>query len=183
MTADKAFKLKMCMPTHNGIVEKLIDELVQAIDLIEKIDDTVYTQSANGTGSVGGHFRHNFDFVLSLLNGISEGKVDYEKRERDPRIETDRQYAIDRYIVLVRRLVKILPDELCKELLVRSEIDNTTWHRSSVSREIEFVLSHTVHHHAFIVEKLAIFEVKTTANFAGAPSTLRYWQQSALTKI
>lgn len=169
----------MCVPTHSGMVEKLMDELIRAVDLIEKIDDAVYVRTANGTGSVGGHFRHDLDFVLGLLNGISEGKIDYEKRERDPRTESDRQYASERYIALVRRLVGILPDELCREVLVRSEIDDTAWHRSSVSREMEFVLSHTVHHHALIAEKLKFFGVSVPTNFGVAPSTLKYWQQSA----
>jgi hypothetical protein len=62
------------------------------------------------------------------------------------------------------------------EVLVRSEIDPDVWHSSSVGRELEYVLSHTVHHHALIAEKLAAIGVYIERHFGVAPSTLEYWK-------
>jgi hypothetical protein len=170
----------MCISTQNGLVERLIDELIRAADLIQKIDKETFVKSANGTGSVGGHFRHNLDFATSILNGISEGKIDYERRGRDVKVETDRQYAVEKYIEVIRRVIGVSPDDLNKAVLVRSEINETCWHRSSISRELEFVLSHTVHHHALISEKLAFFGIETSPDFGVAPSTLKYWEQQKI---
>jgi hypothetical protein len=158
----------------------LIDELVRAADLIQKIDDATFVKSANRTGSVGGHFRHNLDFAMSILNGILDGKIDYERRERNVRIETDRQHAIEKYVEVIRRMIGIAPEDLNKAVLVRSEINETCWHNSSIARELEFVLSHTVHHHALISEKLAFFEINTSPDFGVAPSTLRYRKQQKI---
>lgn len=166
----------MCIPVQEKLVEKLADEFVRAVDLIERIDESIYARTANGTGSIGGHFRHNLDFVANLLNGISEGKIDYEVRERDILVETEKRYAVEKYIAAIRRIVSIPSDSINRGVLIRSEIKMDCWHTSSVSRELEFVLSHTVHHHALIKEKLVSFGVEVSKNFGVAPSTLKYWE-------
>ena len=170
----------MCISTQHGLVERLIDELAWAVDMIQKIDDATFVKSAHGTGSVGAHFRHNLDFVKSAVNGILEGKIDYERRERDVQVETDKRYAIEKYIGVIRRVISIAPEDMNKAVLVQSEIEEACRHRSSVSRELEFVLSHTVHHHALISEKLASFGIETSPDFGVAPSTLRYWEQQKI---
>jgi hypothetical protein len=63
--------------------------------------------------------------------------------------------------------------------LIASEVDVVIMHRSSISREIEFVHSHTVHHHALIAEKLSSQGIETGRYFGVAPSTLEYWQAGA----
>src|SRR5687767_6327208 len=65
-------------------------------ELIKRLDDLTYIRSATGTGHVGGHFRHNLDIVNNFLIGIAERRIDYNRRERDIRIETDREYAVEK---------------------------------------------------------------------------------------
>lgn len=148
------------------LIGKIAEEFVRAARLIEALDDQSYR-------AVGGHFRHNIDFANSLLNGMLDGVIDYNCRERDPRIETDRQYAIERIIFLIRQLAEVLVTEC--ELLVASEIEPGVRHQSSVGREMEFLHSHTVHHHALVAQKLAGAGVTTAAEFGVAPSTLKFW--------
>ena len=159
------------------LTDALIDELTRGARLIEQIEDSVYCRKANGTGSIGGHFRHNLDFAGSFLNGIESGKIDYSRRERDVLTEENRFYAIERFALSIRRLRKLERDFLQRKVLVRSEIAAEFWHESSAARELEFLHSHTVHHHALIGEKLAFFGVKVTDNFGVAPSTLKFWKQ------
>jgi hypothetical protein len=159
------------------LTKVLIDELTRGARLIEQLFDSVYCRKANGTGSIGGHFRHNLDFMHSFLNGIRVGKIDYNRRERDVRTEEDRHYAVERFALAIRRLGSLEPDFLQRKVLIRSELDAEIWHESSVARELEFLHSHTVHHHALIAEKLAFFGVKVTGNFGVAPSTLKFWEQ------
>ena len=161
----------------NFLTKALIDELTRGARLIEQIEDSVYCRKANGTGSIGGHFRHNLDFADSFLNGIQSGKIDYSRRERDVRTEEDRFYAIERFALTVERLSGLEPDFLQRKVWVRSEIDARIRHESSGARELEFLHSHTVHHHALIAEKLAFFGAKVTCNFGVAPSTLKFWEQ------
>ena len=161
------------------LLRSLNEELLRGIEMIANVDDLSYRRTANGTGSVGGQFRHNLDFVNSLLNGLAEGRIDYNKRERDLRVEADREHAIEQFRLAIRRLADLSTKHFSKIVLVRSEVDATTWLMSSVVREAEFVHSHTVHHHALIAEKLAGFGLKVTQNFGVAPSTLVYWNQKA----
>ena len=163
---------------QKSLLRYLKDELVKGIEMITVVDDLSYRRVANGTGSVGGQFRHNLDFVNSLLNGIDEGRIDYSKRDRDLRVEDNREYAIERFRSTICRLSDLSPRQFSKGVLVRSEIDQTMWLRSSMEREAEFVHSHTVHHHALIAEKLAGYGISATKNFGVATSTLKYWRSS-----
>jgi len=159
------------------LTQALIDELTRGARLIERIEDSVYCRKANGTGSIGGHFRHNLDFAHSFLNGIRDGKIDYSRRARDVRTEENRFYAVERFAQTIRRLSGLETDFLQRKVWVRSEIAAEIWHQSSAARELEFLHSHTVHHHALIAEKLAFFGVKAADNFGVAPSTLKFWEQ------
>jgi hypothetical protein len=119
------------------------------------------------------------DFVGSLLRGIERGRIDYTDRQRDPRVETDRQYAFERSQTLLREIRNFDQRVMGKTVLVRSELDEATWLASSVAREVEFVHSHTVHHHALIAEKLAGFGITTDFGLGVSPSTLEYRKQMA----
>ena len=176
---NKEFETVAAEPVQNTLLTMLIDELTRGMCLITSIDDITYCRTANGTGSVGGQFRHNLDFAGCLLNGVKNGLIDYNDRERDIRVETDRQYAAMRFASVMRRLSELNPRIMGKSLLVRSEVDNCMWLPSSFAREVEFVHSHTVHHHALIAEKLAGFGVKIVENFGVAPSTLKFWERRA----
>lgn len=159
------------------LTKALIDELARGARLIERIEDDIYCRMANGTGSIGGHFRHNLDFADSFLNGIQSGKIDYARRERDVRTEKDRFYAVGRFALTIRRFNGLEPSLLQQKVWICSEIAAGIRHESSAARELEFLHSHTVHHHALIAEKLAFFGVQATDNFGVAPSTLKFWEQ------
>lgn len=161
------------------VLQMLRREFERAHDLILRLDDATYTESRNGTGSVGGHFRHDLDFADSLLKGIGTGLIDYNKRTRDTRIESDRTYAAGRCRESIEKFRDLPVSITERPIHVVSEIDDTRSFLSSVGRELEFVHSHTVHHHALIKEKLAAFGIPLDANFGVAPSTLEYWKTKA----
>ena len=170
--------------TANILVQRIVDEFMRGIELLEDLDDEIYTKTSYGVGSIGSHFRHNLDFANNLLNGISANKIDYNERERNLKVETNRQHAIERFSFLVETLKTASKLELSKEILIRSEIDETLWHASSVARELEFLHSHTVHHFALIAEKLHSFGIKVSFDFGVAPSTLKFWaEQESKTKV
>lgn len=169
----------ICLQTDNPLLRSVIAEFERGRELIDRLDDLTYRRSANGTGSVGGHFRHNLDFVNSFLNGIAEGRIDYNARERDVRVEIDRGYAVEKLGFAMCRIGSLTDEILVRLVYVRSEVDLTTWLPSSIARELEFMNSHAVHHHALIAEKLAGFGIAVTKTFGVAPSTLEYWKTKA----
>ncbi len=148
-------------------VQHLASELMRSVAIIRGLSEPIYKM-------VGAQFRHNLDFVNALLNGVAEQRIDYNARQRDPNVETIPSYAIEQMLFAVRRLVEFRPGVLHRLVLVRSEINEEKWHTSSVSRELEFLHSHTVHHHALIAKILS-----SAGHFIGeeigvAPSTLRF---------
>ena len=157
------------------MIERLITELENGIEMTADLDDATYRCRRDGESPIGAHIRHNLDFVNALLNGIAERQVDYTSRLRDPRVENDREYAIAQLAFACRRL-RALDDQLIAHLVVvRSEIDEDVWHTSSLSREIEFLHSHTVHHYALIKQLIEDDIGPAVAKgFGIAPSTLRF---------
>lgn len=167
----------ICVSSPNSLVKNLAEEFFRGARLIGKIEDSIYKQTANGTGSIGGHFRHNLDFANAFLNGIRMGKIDYNRRERDVRVEEKRLYAMKRFASMIYRFRNLPPEIFQKKVAVRSEIDVEFWHESTAMRELEFLHSHTVHHHALIADKLSRFGVEISGDFGVAPSTLKFWAQ------
>lgn len=155
--------------------ESLIAEIRRGIVLIEQLDDSNYAAKPNGNAGVGEHFRHNLDFANSLFKGIESGRVDYSGRERDVRVETDRNHATDCFEDLIDSLDRLESKEFDLKLSVRSEVDEELWLESSLARELEFLHSHTVHHYALIAAKLSLLGIPAPEGFGVAPSTLKYW--------
>jgi uncharacterized damage-inducible protein DinB len=165
--------------------------LEQGIRLIERLDDAAFTRAPEGPfrGGIGCQFRHCLDLYDCFLRGIEEGRVDYSARERDEGVERDRARAAGAARRLIDRLTQVDAARLGDRLLVRSEIEpqgaSELWNPSSVGRELQFLLSHTVHHYALIAAMLTQQGLRTQdevgelAEFGVAPSTLRYWRQSA----
>ncbi|MEQ1763291.1 MAG: hypothetical protein ABL984_09120 [Pyrinomonadaceae bacterium] len=159
---------------RNGLGQALIGQLQTAKDLIANLDDADYS---GGAGSIGAHFRHNLNFVEAVIAGISSRSIDYANRSRDLRIETERLVAIERIDQLIVAIVGRVFD-LEMPLTITSEIDPAIQHSSSLGRELEFVVSHTIHHHAMIKERLQAEGIQPDPNFGVAPSTLEYWNSS-----
>lgn len=168
---------KQCA-NRDELLCELINEIVRGCKTIEQTDGDDYRRQINGS-SVGQQFRHNLDFVSNLIKGIETGRIDHAARERDPFVEVNREYATGRFDKIISRLRALNGRDLSKNVLVRSEIDESCWLPSSIAREVEFTHSHTVHHHALIAEKLVSLGVMPPENLGVAPSTLKYWSAKA----
>lgn len=170
---------------QNLLARNVAEILRQGADLLGAIDDALYTKSETGAsadgGAVGGHFRHCLEFVNCFLHGIETGRVDYDRRERNHRVETVREYAIAEFRQTIQRLENFSMPEAGDALLVKPEdtADGSEdfWCASSIERELEFLQSHTIHHYALIGFKLRAFGFALPAEFGVAPSTLRFWKR------
>jgi hypothetical protein len=152
--------------------------LRQGIDLIENMSDGLYAGGDGGAkkSSVGTHFRHNLDFVTNFLRGVKTGRLDYNARERNIEIETNRAAAARRFRAAAEKLENLSAEELGKKILVRSETVPNLWCESSGARELEFLQSHTIHHYALIQTKLTASGFAVPRDFGVAPSTLEFWK-------
>ena len=164
-----------------------IGYLRQGAALIRRLDDELFTRGAGGNfhGGVGSQFRHCIDFYESLLPGLrGADRVDYTARGREALLETDRAAAAQRLETLAEQLAALESIELERSLQVRSEVPVagiSEWCGSTVHRELQFLVSHTVHHYALIVALLGRmgFELdQNLADFGIAPSTLEHWKEA-----
>ena len=153
--------------------------LEQAVDALRLLDDITYATggAAPGISAVGVHFRHVFDHYHAFLAGLDEGRIDYDARARQGPLETDRALGLATALGFITDLER-LPASLGArriEVTVRSvagHSEEPDWSESTVKRELQFLVSHTVHHYALIKELLRRAGVELSDNFGVAPSTL-----------
>lgn len=169
------------MLIQTNILRDCIGLLGQGIRLIEDIPDDVFvtTPSISPHGSIGAHFRHILDFYHRFLTGLEQHRIDYNQRERDRSLEQERVHTVQKIEQTIDRLNQLRLFELNHHVLVSME-NSSSWSRSSVLRELDFLLSHTVHHYSLIAMLLRIHEINPGEEFGVAPSTLKYWKQELI---
>src|SRR5262249_35502971 len=126
---------------------------------------------------VGGHIRHCIDFYNTFIESIGSRHLNYDIRARDSRVETDPLLAIFELQSIVNRLQSCLDIDGRTELRVilessSEEHGNVGWSHSSVARELQSLLSHTVHHYALMAIGLRFDGIQLPSDFGVAPSTI-----------
>ena len=161
-------------------VRQNIRSLEQGIELMRRLDDTTYSRSPE---SIGSQVRHCVDFYGCFLHGLDARRIDYTCRDRNRRVELDRAFSIRCVEELIVRLSESVGAQYDVDIIVRAESvagdDDSGWCRSSVQRELQFLLTHTIHHYALIGTLLELQGFKLGEEFAEfgvAPSTLRHWR-------
>lgn len=174
------------MQRCDSLIAGNVQLLAQGIHLIERLDDASYA-NANGALSLdspGSHFRHCVDFYNCFLETTGRGGVNYDRRRRNEAVEGDRALAIAEIEKIIAGLRKLLLADGQKELRILLEESAaprgaSAWSRSSVMRELQFLLSHTIHHYAMIAVSLRLRGFEPGEEFGVAPSTLEYWRRTA----
>ena len=171
------------MQTRDVLIEENIQILRQGIELLESLDDRTYPQVKHpfSEHGIGSHFRHCVDFYCSFLSGVGDGRIDYDSRKRDPRISRERRTAIESLEGIIKRLEEFSGIDNHTPLIVRledsgDEADPSSWSWSSVLRELQSLVSHTVHHYALIGLIMQLNGFKIKRDFGVAPSTLKEWR-------
>lgn len=170
------------MSAPSLILDDNIRYLRQGLALIESISDTVYVRNFPPMyrSGIGPHFRHCLDHFSSFLDGSASGRVDYDSRARDPRVESDRAHAAALIRELIRRLGEFDPARLDQDVLSKTDCggqEPEPWSRSTHKRELQFLVSHTVHHYALIALIARHQGVEPPPTFGMAPSTLRHEEE------
>lgn len=166
--------------------------LRQGINLLGDINIKHYTteQTQQFESSIGAHVRHILDYYECFFKGLckdipggirgghAEGdgiNIDYNSRQRDKRIELDKAYAMDRLRGTVERL-DALPngsDSMNQIILINTDAAEV-YVRSTIGRELQFLLMHTIHHYAIMAVMLRNLGFFPDREFGMAPSTITY---------
>jgi hypothetical protein len=124
--------------------------------------------------SIGQHVRHIIELFTCLEEGYACGTVNYEKRRRDRRIETEKDLATGMLEMIAAGLAKE-NKRLLMEATYSEDCPELLQFETNYYREIAYNLEHTIHHMALI--KVGIGEVsgmEMPETFGVASSTLKY---------
>jgi hypothetical protein len=151
----------------------------QGIALLDQLSAADYATPARlGWAPVGSQFRHILDHYRCFLLGQREGRINYDARLRDRRIETDPLEAAQVARVIAEALGDIHVEDGDRPVMVQMDCGGNDgvpdWRPSTLGRELQFLVSHTVHHFALIKLLLEDRGIDAGEEFGTAPSTLAY---------
>ena len=169
------------MQKNISVIKSNINYLEEGIDLLEQLTDTQFSGNKGKyfKSGVGKHIRHTIEHYTSFLDG-HQSKINYDNRERDPNLENDRAFAISTMRNIVGELDAFLrnPDLLEKEVEVQSnepvDEEGLPYSKSTIRRELQYLISHTLHHYALVAVYLKTLGYEPKETFGVAPSTLKY---------
>ena len=119
------------MQTRNLLIDENIEILKQGLELLYGLAHDAYPNVKHPFSKygIGSHFRHCFDFYHSFLSGVEDGRIDYDDRDRDERIERDRMTAISRLEAIIDRLEELSELDNQIPVLTREvgEIEGLDW--------------------------------------------------------
>lgn len=161
------------------IIQACTATLSQTQFYLEKLGSDQYAQKLTifSGSSIGQHTRHVIEFYQCLLKQLPSGVINYDKRIREKRIETDAGFTAELVGEIVEQLHSLQPErDLILETRLTSEEDTYSLVPTSVERELIYNIEHTIHHMAIIRIGLLHFDpnMDMPADFGFAPSTINY---------
>jgi len=159
--------------------------LAQCEGFVLDLPDAAYTAESVTLrgGTVGKHLRHTLDHFAAALGWATGGEVasqdaiDYDRRERNVPMETDRHAAIAGIAQLRERLAEVSLQALDAPVRVRVMVSGDGQEaelRSTLGRELAFATHHAVHHQAMMQAIAREFGLEAAGGFGKAPSTLKF---------
>ncbi len=154
--------------------------LEQGKELLGSISQEGWSRrvSVASNSTIGEHYRHCLDHFRCWLDGLESGVLDYDRRQRDSRIETNRAYALSVTGELERAVARLDPSALDRTIEIQCKIhyegDRTQRLSSTVVRELMYNVAHAVHHYALIAVMAKVMGCRLPVEFGLAPSTLQH---------
>lgn len=155
------------------------ENLLEIRNVLLQLTDEHYVHKSIllSNSSIAQHTRHIIEFYQSIVaNGIIE-KINYDKRERNILIETDRKFAIS----LLEKLETQLSEEYKDYTMIlegnfSAFENNPAQIQTSLFRELAYCLEHSIHHQALI--KVGLLELDKLSlideTFGVGAATIRY---------
>lgn len=176
----------------SDLIQSNIETLESGAAIFNDLTDAQYTQilSPYFSASIGKHFRHILDHYFCFFAGLEKGHINYDHRDRNPAIETQRLYTRQKISELTGQLRELarqlihLPENASQRPLQVSLASSPNRScnapaTSSLSRELTFLQGHTTHHYALISTQLKLMECPVDENFGVAASTQIYNRQQS----
>ncbi|MGY5451547.1 hypothetical protein ACVFI8_11480 [Agarivorans sp. MS3-6] len=159
--------------------EATVEALQQVQQLVEASDETLYNQpSLHSESGIGRHVRHILDHFLALQLGLEQGNIDYNTRHRDSDIENNPSLALQLIEQLSAWILHPASAIIERAVTVESEVSLKQQYSmqfdSSLSRELCYLINHTVHHVAYAKLVAKELSLPVSDSVGIAPSTASY---------
>ena len=135
-------------------VAALRDRIAELMRLVLTLSPDAYcAHTSRVSGSVGEHVRHVLDHVSSLVAAGPSAVLSYDHRRRGTAVEADPGAAVREMMQLDAALERWADRSLDEPVTVAAVMSTDGqpvigW--STLSREVAFVMSHTIHHQAIV---------------------------------
>ena len=161
------------------LVRFVKDNLNENIELLRQLSNEEFCKKNPelSLAIIGEHMRHIIELFDCLLVNYNQGIINYDKRDRDIKIQSDVNFAIT---IIKKHLSTI--DKPNKELSLQHNCFSVEeLLPTNYFRELLYNLEHSIHHQALI--KVALYNfphIKISNSFGVAPSTLEYRKKCVL---
>lgn len=160
------------------LVASIKANFIQIIALLNQLNDDeyIFSHPELSNATIGEHTRHIIEMYQSLLKSYTSKVVNYDKRERNISIQTDKKIAISAIDSILKEI-----DLENIEMTLQQGIDEVTFQvKTNYFRELLYNLEHSIHHQALI--KVAVLKdknIQICPEFGIAKSTIEYRNQCA----
>ena len=163
----------------------ILDQLQNTVEQIHEEDFRKPSITLSGA-TIGQHLRHTLEFFICLENGFDSGIINYDKRDHDKLIETDKFIALGA-IERIRDFIAAQKTDKAMKLEVGYEEHSENFETISTNylRELTYNIEHAIHHMAIMkigVREIAPF-VRLADNFGVAVSTVRFRESPAIMPV
>jgi hypothetical protein len=154
-------------------IQNVFVQLSASLELLSD-GQYVYASKILSNATIGQHVRHIIEMFSCLEEGYEAGIVNYEKRKRDRKIETEKTFAI----ALLKKIYEGL-DKQNKPLIMEAVYDEDSNELlpfdTNYYREVAYNLEHTIHHMALIkVGIQEVSDIEIPEGFGVASSTIKF---------
>ena len=155
------------------------DILMQLAEVVGQLSDHDYAcpLAVLSGNTIGKHVRHILEFYELLVNSVGTGQLNYDRRQRDLRLEVDPDEALRR-IGSIDRAIHWLDLNQSLQLEADLSIHGAEVIRlpTSFARELLYNVEHAIHHMALVQVGIqnAFPEVELPPNFGVAYSTVQH---------
>ncbi|MEM7357760.1 MAG: DinB family protein [Pseudomonadota bacterium] len=161
--------------TRQSLIDTNIKGLNEGLELVQLLNGEQFQQRYKPAfeSTVGAHFRHLLEHYRCFLEQLEGGVICYDDRERDDRLERDREYALACISDILQQL-QLLDMDLFDRPYTIKDCQAMTEVATSLERELLFLQSHTVHHYALIAAMTRGLGVRPNADFGVAIATQKH---------
>ena len=155
---------------------EILNQLQSTVEQIRE-EDFCKPSVTLSHATLGQHLRHTLEFFVCLEKGFEKGIINYDKRDHDKLIETDKFLALAA-IGSIREFVlsQVTDKDLKLEVGYEAHSEDCLTISTNYFRELTYNIEHTIHHMAIMkigVREIAPY-ITLAENFGVAVSTVRY---------